>query len=142
MKGSADIFRTSRVIRQPGLFGSRSGTAVIQPERADAAIGELTGDPYHVAAVVTPRETVHQDGERAAGTPAGRTVIVQDEHIAVGEFDDVLSRGIPPLFARQKVAQQRLPMPATGEQQRTQRSFDRMIHDGDFRLTAGLEWLE
>lgn len=113
---------------------------MIQSENPDTPIGKLAGDPHHVVAAVTTREAVHQDGERAAWPPGRRAVVVQDQNVAIRKLNNVPPRRIAPLFTRQEVAQQSLPMATSREEQRTQSGFDRMIHWGHF-LTRGFDWL-
>ncbi len=51
-----------------------------------------------------------------------------EQNVTIMKLDNVPSRRISPPFARQEIAQQCLPMAASGEEQRTQSGFDRMIH--------------
>lgn len=120
------------MIGQLGLLGRGTRASVIEAENANTAIGKLAGNPNHVVAAVAARQTMHQNDKRAARSPVRRTVIVQHENVAIGKFDDVPSRGIPSLFTRQEVAEQRLSMAASRENQRAKAGFNGVAHEEDF----------
>jgi hypothetical protein len=69
-----------------------SAAAKIQPHRTPTTRKQASGQPPHIARLVSPSKSVNQQSDAPAGLPGSRQAIVQHQFIAIVKKNMALRR--------------------------------------------------